>query len=328
MKQSAPAVVASLLLAVLSSSCGPSYSVTEPDEAQATIIDAVCAEVSQPLVVDCLRAIAGRRMTGTAACAAAEAALSERLTSPGYAVTVTRSGHENGWPSVMDTLAVEKTGTDASLAPVWVMAHWDSYGNGDGMDDNGSGTAAVVEAARVLSSRSFQRTIRFLLFGNEEMNITGSWQYVHDLTDAELPEFFVNFEMIGYTIATQDALSLFMGQAAGDWIGAYAPDWSSSSVASFAASASRFVPGLKYCAVIIPEDFKKEPLISGIALSDNLHFWNRRVPGLMLSDGASLRNPYYHSASDALETLDMEFMMNVIRAGIATVCLQAGVNVP
>ena len=61
-----------------------------------------------------------------------------------------------------------------------VSAHMDGYGYGAAANDNGSGTAIVMELARVLNSPDVvtDRSIRFILWNNEETGLDGSRAYV------------------------------------------------------------------------------------------------------------------------------------------------------
>ena len=64
---------------------------------------------------------------------------------------------------------------------VVVGAHFDSWDWGQGANDNGSGVAAVLEAARVLRSMDIKpmATIRFVFFSREEEGCLGSRAYVY-----------------------------------------------------------------------------------------------------------------------------------------------------
>ncbi len=68
---------------------------------------------------------------------------------------------------------------------VIVGGHLDSTAQGDGATDNGTGVAAIMEAARLLVESRAQprRTIRFILFGGEEVGLVGSRAYVEDHPD-------------------------------------------------------------------------------------------------------------------------------------------------
>jgi aminopeptidase YwaD len=186
------------------------------------------------------------------------------------------------------------------------------------------GLVGVVECARAASQSgiALRRGLRFILFGMEEAKMAGSQHYVESLGDAALLSFIVNLEMIGYTAET-DPLDALARQSRGDWIGAYAPDWAADCPADFARAAKLFVPGLKFYATAIPATYEISPLIDNIARSDHIRFWRRGVPGLMVTDGAEIRNPNYHGPGDTLSTLDLPFMTRVVSASLAVALLRA-----
>jgi hypothetical protein len=73
-----------------------------------------------------------------------------------------------------------------------VSAHMDGIGWGEAANDDGSGTALVMELARVLSSPDVQteRSIRFIFWNNEETGLNGSAAYVEqrkNLQGKEIP---------------------------------------------------------------------------------------------------------------------------------------------
>ncbi len=61
-----------------------------------------------------------------------------------------------------------------------VGAHMDGHGWGEATNDDGSGTALVMELARILSAPNVktERSIRFVLWNNEETGLNGAWAYV------------------------------------------------------------------------------------------------------------------------------------------------------
>ena len=61
-----------------------------------------------------------------------------------------------------------------------IGAHMDGHGWGEAANDDGSGTALVMELARIFSSPDVQteRSIRFALWNNEETGLNGAWAYV------------------------------------------------------------------------------------------------------------------------------------------------------
>ncbi|MHC4347911.1 MAG: M20/M25/M40 family metallo-hydrolase [Planctomycetota bacterium] len=70
-----------------------------------------------------------------------------------------------------------------------LCGHYDTYHAGDqlhapGCDDNGSGTAAVMMAARILAAHPPEATIRFIAFSGEEQWMVGSEAYAADAAAA------------------------------------------------------------------------------------------------------------------------------------------------
>jgi len=84
-----------------------------------------------------------------------------------------------GEVEVYNTVA-EIPGTEKPDEVVIIGAHLDSWDLGTGATDNGTGSAAVLEAARALvkSGVKPKRTIRFVLFTGEEQGLNGSKEYV------------------------------------------------------------------------------------------------------------------------------------------------------
>ncbi|MET8996252.1 M28 family metallopeptidase [Amycolatopsis sp. NPDC004169] len=81
---------------------------------------------------------------------------------------------------------------------VMVGAHLDSVLAGPGINDNGSGSAAILEVARVFAKAKPTNTVRFAWWGAEELNLLGSAHYVQSLSQAELNRIglYLNFDMV------------------------------------------------------------------------------------------------------------------------------------
>jgi Zn-dependent M28 family amino/carboxypeptidase len=94
----------------------------------------------------------------------------------------------------------ERAGTDPAKVVV-IGAHLDSVPRGPGINDNGTGAAAVLEAARAMAQRRIipRNTVRFMWYGAEEFGLLGSAAYVNSLAPAELGRIkaMLNFDMIG-----------------------------------------------------------------------------------------------------------------------------------
>jgi Zn-dependent M28 family amino/carboxypeptidase len=103
----------------------------------------------------------------------------------------------------------EKTGANDDNV-VMAGAHLDSVLAGPGINDNGSGSAAILEAAEQLAHVDTQNTVRFAWWGAEESGLVGSTNYVNGLSMAERDRIalYLNFDMVGsrnYVFMTQDA---------------------------------------------------------------------------------------------------------------------------
>ena len=82
---------------------------------------------------------------------------------------------------------------------VMAGAHLDSVEEGPGINDNGSGSAALLEIAQQLTKFKPENTLRFAWWGAEESGLVGSTAYVNDLSQAERDRIalYLNFDMIG-----------------------------------------------------------------------------------------------------------------------------------
>jgi Zn-dependent M28 family amino/carboxypeptidase len=96
-----------------------------------------------------------------------------------------------------NVLAEKKGKNDNNV--VMAGAHLDSVLDGPGINDNGSGSAALLEAAEQLANIKPQNTMRFAWWGAEESGLVGSTNYVNGLSQAEKDRvaLYLNFDMVG-----------------------------------------------------------------------------------------------------------------------------------
>jgi Zn-dependent M28 family amino/carboxypeptidase len=84
-----------------------------------------------------------------------------------------------------------------------VGAHLDSVTAGPGINDNGSGSATILEIAEQLAklgyTKKLQRQVRFAFWGAEELGLLGSQYYVDSLTNTQRAKIYanLNFDMLG-----------------------------------------------------------------------------------------------------------------------------------
>jgi Zn-dependent M28 family amino/carboxypeptidase len=104
-----------------------------------------------------------------------------------------------------NVIAENASGGDAAL--IVVGAHLDSVLEGPGINDNGSGTAAVLEAALQLAPElaHARRHVRFAFWGAEERGLIGSRHHVDALSEEERRGIavYVNLDMVGSTNFTR-----------------------------------------------------------------------------------------------------------------------------
>ena len=137
----------------------------------------------------------GHRSTGSAGFDDSVSYVQRHLRSAGYSVD--RQAFTAGGV-ISSNLLVELAG--ASTDVVMLGAHLDSVAAGPGINDNGSGMAALLVTAEQL--RQLPRpahTVRFAFWGAEEGGPFGSQAYVNDLGPDERQRItaYLNFDMIG-----------------------------------------------------------------------------------------------------------------------------------
>ena len=82
---------------------------------------------------------------------------------------------------------------------VMAGAHLDSVIEGPGINDNGSGSAALLETALMMAKVKPENTVRFAWWAAEEQGLVGSTDYVEGLSQAERDRIalYLNYDMVG-----------------------------------------------------------------------------------------------------------------------------------
>ena len=89
-------------------------------------------------------------------------------------------------------------GTEFPDEYIIISSHYD-HPDGPGADDNASGTAGVLECARILSQYEFKRTILYIPFNGEERWMVGSYPFVHKCARENMNIIGVfNLDMLGF----------------------------------------------------------------------------------------------------------------------------------
>ncbi|EAP99185.1 putative hydrolase (putative membrane protein) [Janibacter sp. HTCC2649] len=139
----------------------------------------------------------GNRYTGRAGYTASITYVKGKLDAAGYTTTVQNFSTSAGTSS---NLIAEWPAGDANNV-VMLGGHLDSVSNGPGINDNGSGSAGVLEAALAYaaSGQSAKSRLRIGFWGAEELGLLGSKYYMNSLPTAEKNKIrvYLNFDMIG-----------------------------------------------------------------------------------------------------------------------------------
>ncbi len=104
-----------------------------------------------------------------------------------------------GMKDTWNLTAETRHGNDDNL--IVVGSHLDSVFEGAGVNDNGSGSASILEMAIQMRNAYTKNKVRFAWWGAEESGLIGSTHYVDSLTEEELAKIklYLNFDMIGST---------------------------------------------------------------------------------------------------------------------------------
>jgi Zn-dependent M28 family amino/carboxypeptidase len=235
------------------------------------------------------------------------------LQQAGYGVTErTCSGAAPETSNVEASLV----GSDSASGLVIVGAHFDSVAGTVGANDNATGVAAVLELARLLRGRNLRRTVRFVLFANEEppffqTSNMGSLVYARQLRrDRVQVSAMISLETIGFYSDAPGSQNYppVLGSfypSRGDFIGFVgnpeSRDLVRRSIRTFRESTSFPSEG-----VAAPADWP------GVGWSDHWSFWQERYPAIMITDTAVFRYPYYHTPLDTFDKVDFGRMARVV----------------
>ncbi len=216
-------------------------------------------------------------------------------------------------------------GTTLRHEVVILGAHYDTAEQAPGADDNASGIAGVLELARLFARTPQARTVRFVLFPNEEppwfpTAAMGSRHYAaaararHDRIVAML-----SIESIGYYDTERGTqrypfpLNLAYPDV-GDFI-AFVSNLKSRGLLHRAISAFRAHANFPTQGAAAPA------WVPGVWWSDHWAFWREGYPAIMISDTAPYRNPFYHTPQDTPDKLDyartarvVDGLVHVVRA--------------
>jgi len=226
--------------------------------------------------------------------------------------------------NIVGRLAPAGDGAGATLARIVVGAHYDAFGEfgqNPGADDNASGTAGLLEVARVLGRQRLRHPLELVAFTTEEppyfaSPAMGSARHADALRSHQVRvEGMLCLDMIGFYTPRQvwpSPLFRLLYPSSGEFV-AVVGRWSDRALARPVRRAIQGAGGVEAYSY-------SGPAIAGMDASDQRSYWAHGFPAVMITDTAFLRNPNYHAPGDTPETLDYRRMAGVID-GVASAVL-------
>ncbi|MFP4557119.1 MAG: M28 family peptidase [Bacteroidales bacterium] len=182
--------------------------------------------------------------------------------------------------SASDNVIATLQGTEHPDEYVVVGGHYDSVSSDDeapGADDNASGTAAVLEIARVLSQYDFDRSIIFCAFSGEEYGLYGSAAYASRSSEQGMNILgYFNLDMIGYLEQGNKMTTTLIY-----------PE-SAKPLADFYTSVT---------SIYLPDFVVETGSLTG-GDSDHTSFNNNGYMGIFPFENINAYSPYIHTADD------------------------------
>jgi len=176
-------------------------------------------------------------------------------------------------------------------------------------DDNASGTAAVLEAARIFSELEFEYSIIYALWDEEEIGLIGSNAYATAAAaNGDIIHGVINMDMISW-------------DSDGDMV--------AEIHTSYDANSNELADDLVEVNSIYGLGITTDIINPGAPYSDHSSFWNNDYPAVLIIEeyyGGDF-NPYYHTEQDRIAILDMDYFLEMSKLCIGTVAQKSALDV-
>jgi Zn-dependent M28 family amino/carboxypeptidase len=216
----------------------------------------------------------------------------------------------------VENVEAEVFGTSNPREIVLVGAHYDTVTGCPGANDNASGVASMLELARRFAGTRPARTLRFVGFVNEE------------------PPFFQTAQMgsVVYARAARQRAERIVAMLSLETMGYYSDEPGSqtypapldeqfSDVGNFIGFVSDFASADLLDRVrrafeertSFPVQSGAGPAaLPGVGWSDQWAFWQEGYPGVMVTDTAPFRYPWYHTSQDTVDKVQFDRLARVV----------------
>ncbi len=226
---------------------------------------------------------------------------------------------DRNWKNLI--LTIPGSNPDLMDERVMMVAHLDSISDQEqqlapGADDNGTGSAGLLEVAAVLRDQHFDRTINLIWFSAEELSRRGSEYFIEDYADW-IPSIkgVINMDMFGF-------------------------DWDGDRCFEVHAGAQPGSQQIGTCMAALIEAYDLNLTFdfiddrSAYKFSDHYVFWQQGIPAVMVIENFSYqpdgvcgvmdRNIQYHQITDTLTYINADTGFSILQAGLATLATMAG----
>lgn len=265
------------------------------------LITQAVAAVSQTSIQDYIQTLQDFTTRNSLTTGAQNAATYIKNTFESFGLTTTTQSFADGYSkNVIATLP----GVISNRTYI-ICAHYDATAGSPytpeseapGADDNGSGAAAVLEAARVITKyfedEDLVSGIKFICFSGEEQGLLGSKHYAQNATDTK---GVINLDMIAYVDASPESLEVYGN-----------------------ANSQNLVDDFKdiedhYCGL---ETRKR--IDASMVYSDHSSFWDQGYKALLGIEDFFPPNPYFHTTDDVIDHLTLSFEKEVVQASVAAI---------
>jgi len=191
-----------------------------------------------------------------------------------------------------------KIGTKYPNQVYIICGHYDDMPSGSlapGADDNASGTCAVMEAARLLAPYSFDYTLMFVAFDEEEQGLIGSRAFADSCYNrGDSIKGVLNFDMIAWDSNNDYKMNIFTNSAS----------YNFSATARYAFNVYQPILNITFS-------------VGNMSSSDHYYFWQRGYNAFCGIELMTDFHPYYHTINDIFANIKMPYFLSFTKAALA-----------
>lgn len=223
------------------------------------------------------------------------------------------------------------------LSTSLVVAHFDTHADSPGANDNASGLAVMLEAARILSGLHLKKSIVFLGLDLQKQGAIGAKRYIQELKAHEVSSIEAGYNLDNVGVFSDTPLSqeltkkqekmfthltstLDKNSWRGDFLFAISDAQSIPARNTYTEMASAYVPELTVEGLKTAGQGSEKVLFGNGVYA---HFWERGIPMVLLTDGAESRNRVYESGEDKADQLNFSKMDAVVKALVVSLAHKA-----